>query len=139
MRFLAALDPTQAEAVTEAMDRTTGILCLVGILLGIAGMFAFFIVAYRNVSQEFKKDEGAHLITKKTLIQSTLFIIGGLMCVILIYFCMNYKTYYNGECRLTELIFACFVSVLSHWGWMVLVPWLLNLFRSNTLKRTRER
>lgn len=139
MRFLAVLDPAQTAAAAETMDKTTAMLCLIGILAGVAGIFTFFILGYRNVSREFKKDEGAHMITKKTLIQSTLFIVGGLVCIILIYFCLNYKTYYMGECGLTELIFACFVSVLSHWGWMVLVPWLLNMFRANTLKRTRER
>ncbi|MBR6254483.1 MAG: hypothetical protein IKR22_03510 [Clostridiales bacterium] len=139
MRFLTALDAAQAATTTETMDKTTAIMCGIGLIVAIAGIITFFILAFRDVAREYKKDDGAHMLSKKVLIRSTIFIIAALLCLLLFNFCNNYKTYYMGECRLTELIFACFVSGFSYWGWILLVPWLLNLFRKTSLLRTRDR
>ena len=139
MRFLAALDAAQAANTAETMDKTTTITCTAVMILAIAGIITFFLLAFRDLSREYKKDEGAHMLSKKVLIRATVFIALVLLCVAVFQFCNNYKTYYMGDCRLSELIFACFVSVFGHWGWFVLVPWLLNLFRKTTLMRTRER
>lgn len=138
MRFLLSPETAAVAENAPSMDKTTTIIMALVLLAAIVGAAVLFVVGFKGTSKKFKEDEGAHMVPKKVLIRTTIFWIGGLLCVAVAYFANNYKSYYNGECGLTELIFACLVSVLSHFGWIVLIPWLLNMFRWNTLKRTRD-
>lgn len=133
---------TVAESVAESaagaaatMDKTTSIVCVVAIVICLVGAIVLLFIGFRDTNREFKKDDGAHLIPRKVLIRTTFFLIGALLCVSGCYFAMNYKSYYDGTCSLGELIFACFVAVLRSFGWIVLIPWLMNLFRKTAPRR----
>ena len=117
MRLLSAvIEPTVAAAENTApMDKTTSIIMAAVMLVALIGAVILFFIGFKGTINELKKDDLA-----------------------VTYFANNYKTYYNGDCSLTELIFACLVSILSHFGWIALIPVLLNLFRINSLKRTRD-
>ena len=140
MRLLSAvIEPTVVAAENTApMDKTTSIIMAAVMLVALIGAVILFFIGFKGTINELKKDDGAHRVPKKVLIRSTLFLVGALLCLAVTYFANNYKTYYNGDCSLTELIFACLVSILSHFGWIALIPVLLNLFRINSLKRTRD-
>lgn len=139
MRLLSAvIEPTVAAENTAPMDKTTSIIMAAVMLVALIGAIILFFIGFKGTINELKKDDGAHRVPKKVLIRSTLFLVGALLCLAVTYFANNYKTYYNGECSLTELIFACLVSILSHFGWIALIPVLLNMFRLNTLRRTRD-
>ena len=139
MRLLSAvIEPTVAAENAAPMDKTTSIILAAVMLVALIGAIILFFIGFKGTINELKKDDGAHRVPKKVLIRSTLFLVGALLCLAVTYFANNYKTYYNGECSLTELIFACLVSILSHFGWIALIPVLLNMFRLNTLRRTRD-
>ena len=108
------------------------------LIAAVVGIIVFFFLAFKGVAREYKKDEGAHLIPRNVLIKASIFLVIACIRLGAIEFIINYKTYYLGECSLSELITACFVSTLWHWGWIVLIPWLLNMFRRSTLRRTRD-
>lgn len=137
MRFLAALD-TAGVVENTTYDKTTAMVITGVLIAAIVGVIVFIFLAFKDVAREYKRDEGAHLIPRNILIKATIFLAIACICLGAIEFLNNYKTYYTGQCSLSELITACLVATLWHWGWIPLVPWLLNMFRRSSLRRTRD-
>ncbi len=111
------------------MSNTLKAVFTVVFLVGLVASIVFLFIGIRTTTKEMKKEEGPGVIPKKILIRSTLFLIASVLCMAVSYFGMHIEDYYDGLCSMGTLIFSCLASVLRSFGWIILIPWLMNLFK----------
>ena len=113
------------------MDNTVLIIRTVVMLAGLIGAVVLLFLGFRGTNRELKNDT-TKTVPRQVLIRSTILLACAMLCVVISYIAMHYPDYQEGTCTLTELILACFLSVLKSLGWIVLIPLLLNLFRKTS-------
>ena len=117
------------------MEQSVVIIRTIIMLAGLIGALVLLFIGFRGPNRELKKNDCENVIPKDVLIRSTILLVAAMLCLVISYTAMHYTEYYEGNCSMTELVLACFVSVLKSLGWIVLIPWLMNLFRKNSLRR----
>lgn len=103
---------------------------------GLIGCFVLLFAGFRAPTKELKKDNGPSKIPKKTLIRSTLMLVGAVLCLAVFTVATNYADYQNGLASFSDLVLAHFENIIIKFGWIALFPWLYNVFSKN--KRAPE-
>ena len=114
------------------MDRTIVIIRTIVTFAGLIGAVVLLFVGFRGTTKELKKDDATRTVPREVLIRSTIYLVCALLCVVISYAAMHFTEYQEGACSFGQLLLGCFVSVLRSFGWIVLIPWLLNLFRKTS-------
>ncbi|MBR5976094.1 MAG: hypothetical protein IK020_13080 [Clostridiales bacterium] len=111
------------------MENSVLIIRTIVMLAGLIGAIVLLFVGFRGTNRELKKDDASHTVPRDVLIRSTLLLLCAVLCVVISYVAMHYPEYQEGNCTLSELVLVCFLSVAKSLGWIVAIPWLMNLFR----------
>ena len=110
---------------------TTLVVRVIVLVVSLAGCIVLLFAGFRMAGVRKRKDPEdttLHRIPKDKLIRATLLLLGSVLCMSVAYMSMHYPDYVNGVCTMDQLITACIVAVAKSFGWIVLIPWLLNIF-----------
>ena len=134
--LLDVVTETTAAAAEEAvkMDQTTSAVCLAIFVIALVAAVVLVFMGFSGVNRELKKDDASNAVPKKVLVRSTLFLVGAVLAMVVCYSAMNYKKVYEGSCSTTELVLACLISCAKTYGWIAAIPWLMSLFRRQSLR-----
>lgn len=106
-------------------------------LVSMIGAFVLLFVGFRAPTKELQKDDGPHKIPKEILIRSTIMLVGCVLLLGVFAACSNYEDYQNGLCTLSELFTTNIGRIIIKFGWVVLFPWLFNIFAKT--KKPKEK
>ncbi|MBR5416633.1 MAG: hypothetical protein IK109_01230 [Clostridiales bacterium] len=134
MLFKLVAETTVAAAEEGVkMDTTTSAICLAGFVLGLIAAVVLVFLGFKGVNCELKKDDATHVVPKNVLVRSTLFLVGAVFAIVICHFASNYKVVYEGTHSATELFLACLISIAKKFGWIAAIPWVMSLFRKQSL------
>lgn len=134
MLFKLVAETTVAAAEEGVkMDTTTSAICLAGFVLGLIAAVVLVFLGFKGVNRELKKDDATHVVPKNVLVRSTLFLVGAVFAIVICHFASNYKVVYEGTHSATELFLACLISIAKKFGWIAAIPWVMSLFRKQSL------
>lgn len=120
------------------MGTTLSIICTTGMLIALIGAIVFLFIGIRCTTKAVKKQDKPEPLAREVLVRSTIFLLISNLCMGLCYVGMHYDDYYNGVCSLGELLFSCFASAFRSYGWIILIPWLINMFRRRPGPKTDD-
>ena len=133
MLFRLVAETTAVAEESVKMDTTTSAVCLAGFVLGLVAAVVLVFLGFRGVNRELKKDDATHVVPKNVLLRSTLFLVGAVFALVICHFASNYKVVYEGKNSATELFLACLISCAKTYGWIAAIPWVMSLFRKQSL------
>lgn len=138
MLFRLVAETTAAAEESVQLDTTTSAVCLAVLVIALIVAVVFVFMGFKGVNRELKRDDATHAVPKNVLIRSTLFLVAAVLCIVIVYCVLNYKSVYEGKNSLTELFLACLLSCAKTWGWLAAIPWIMTLFRRQTLGGSRR-
>lgn len=134
MLFRLVAETTAATEEGVQLDTTTSAVCLAILVIALIAAIVLVFMGFKGVNRELKRDDASCAVPKNVLIRSTLFLVAAVLCIVIVYCVLNYKSVYEGSNSLTELFLACLLSCAKTYGWLAAIPWLMALFRRQTLR-----
>lgn len=106
------------------------------VLLIIAVILLF--VGLRPPIKAMQADNATGTIPKKMVWRSSLILFASMVALVLSIAALHFEDYLNNVCTLPQLLISALISVTKSYGWIVLIPWLLSLFRKPRHRNTND-